>query len=52
MDIYESTATFSEVGAGMGFYPRMWEAMNFLGIEEVLKAKGSSGIYPPYCSKA
>lgn len=36
MDIYESTAELAEVGAGIGFWPRMWEMLTYLGLEDDL----------------
>ncbi|EKM51434.1 uncharacterized protein PHACADRAFT_200263 [Phanerochaete carnosa HHB-10118-sp] len=37
VDIYESAPSFGQVGAGMGFWPRIWESMRLLGLEEDLK---------------
>ncbi|KAF8964497.1 salicylate hydroxylase [Flammula alnicola] len=34
VDIYESTAHITEVGAGIGFWPRTWEIMRALGVEK------------------
>ena len=54
VDIYESASAFSQVGAGMGFWPRIWESMRLLGLEEELKQLASAGIPPRsfdrYCS--
>ncbi|KAI0764161.1 FAD/NAD-P-binding domain-containing protein [Trametes elegans] len=36
VDIYESTAELSEIGAGIGFWPRMWEILAELGLEDEL----------------
>lgn len=42
MEIYESTAELVEVGAGIGFWPRMWEMLTYLGLEDdLLKISGS-----------
>ncbi|GJE99048.1 FAD-dependent monooxygenase [Phanerochaete sordida] len=43
VDIYESAKAFSEIGAGMAFLPRVWEAMRILGLDEELRAKSSAG---------
>ncbi|EKM51446.1 uncharacterized protein PHACADRAFT_263582 [Phanerochaete carnosa HHB-10118-sp] len=43
VDIYESASAFGQVGAGMGFWPRIWENMRLLGLEEDLKPLVSSG---------
>lgn len=37
VDIYESKQTYSEIGAGVGMWPRVWETMRALGLEEGLK---------------
>ncbi|KAI0792521.1 hypothetical protein C8Q75DRAFT_804892 [Abortiporus biennis] len=37
VDIYESASSFGEIGAGIGMWPRVWETMQFLGLEEDLK---------------
>ncbi|EKM51447.1 uncharacterized protein PHACADRAFT_187949 [Phanerochaete carnosa HHB-10118-sp] len=42
VDIYESASAFGQVGAGMGFWPRIWESMRLLGLEEDLKPLASS----------
>ena len=44
VDIYESASAFSQVGAGMGFWPRIWESMRALGLEEELRPLASAGI--------
>lgn len=39
VDVYESTAELSEVGAGVAILPRMWELLSQLDIpEEELQA--------------
>ena len=38
VDIYESTASFGEIGAGIGLWPRVWNTLVSLGLEEDLKA--------------
>ncbi|GJE95398.1 salicylate 1-monooxygenase-like protein [Phanerochaete sordida] len=50
VDLYESTREFSEVGAGIAFQPRVWEAMRMLCLEDELRPKSSAGI-PAYYSK-
>ena len=48
VDIYESTAGLTEVGVGIGMYPRVWEVVRFLGLEaDILEA---SGDVPCKCS--
>ncbi|GJE95301.1 FAD/NAD(P)-binding domain-containing protein [Phanerochaete sordida] len=44
VDIYESASAFGQVGAGMGFWPRIWESMRTLGLEEELRPLASSGM--------
>ena len=44
VDIYESASAFGQVGAGMGFWPRIWESMRLLGLEEELRPLASAGI--------
>lgn len=41
VDIYESAAMFAEIGAGIGLWPRVWEVMKSLGLNEDLQAIGS-----------
>ncbi|GJE93249.1 FAD-dependent monooxygenase [Phanerochaete sordida] len=43
VDIYEAAPAFGEVGAGMAFLPRMWDAMRVLGLEEQLRPKTGAG---------
>lgn len=43
VDIYESAAVFSEIGAGMAFWPRVWEAMCILNLEDDLRSRSSAG---------
>lgn len=51
VDIYESTGSFSEVGAGLGVWPRVWAAMKILGLEDDLHneatalADGTRGLH-------
>ncbi|KAI0799845.1 FAD/NAD(P)-binding domain-containing protein, partial [Irpex lacteus] len=42
VDIYESAASFSEIGAGIGLWPRVWDTLVGLGLEEDLKSKSTS----------
>ncbi|KAI0689374.1 hypothetical protein BC835DRAFT_255975 [Cytidiella melzeri] len=42
VDIYESTESFGEVGAGIGLWPRVWDTMKTLGLEEDLRSKSTS----------
>ncbi|KAI1788599.1 FAD/NAD-P-binding domain-containing protein [Ganoderma leucocontextum] len=37
VDIYESTAELTEVGAGVGMWPRMWEIIEYLGLGDELR---------------
>ncbi|EMD35743.1 hypothetical protein CERSUDRAFT_115693 [Gelatoporia subvermispora B] len=37
VDIYESTARFTEIGAGIGMSGRVWEIIEWLGLAEDLK---------------
>lgn len=39
VNVYESTAKLTEVGAGITFWPRGWEIMKEMGLEEDLAAK-------------
>ncbi|KAI0364648.1 FAD/NAD-P-binding domain-containing protein [Pilatotrama ljubarskyi] len=34
--LYESTSVLTEIGAGIGFWPRMWEILTDLGLEDDL----------------
>ncbi|KZT01928.1 FAD/NAD(P)-binding domain-containing protein [Laetiporus sulphureus 93-53] len=44
VDIYESTASFTEIGAGIGLWPRPWEIMQALGLEsDLLSISDTSG---------
>ena len=36
VDIYESTHELTEIGAGIGMFPRVWEILKTLDIEEDL----------------
>ena len=47
MDIYESTASFSEIGAGIVFLPRILDDLWFLGFAAELEAKGEGEV--EYC---
>ncbi|KAI0729300.1 hypothetical protein BC629DRAFT_1601528 [Irpex lacteus] len=42
VDIYESAAKFSEIGAGIGMWPRVWNTLVGLGLEEDLKRRGTN----------
>ncbi|KAI0085592.1 hypothetical protein BDY19DRAFT_442598 [Irpex rosettiformis] len=42
VDIYESTASFGEIGAGLGVWPRVWNTLVSLGLEEDLKARSTT----------
>lgn len=42
VDIYESTAGFSEVGAGIGIWPRVWDDLKILGVEDELRKRASN----------
>ncbi len=39
VDIYESAARFSEIGAGLAMWPRVWDIMRIIGLEEDLKRR-------------
>lgn len=41
VDIYESAPAFSEVGAGIGMWPRVTQILRDLGLEDDLKKKSS-----------
>ena len=46
VDIYESTQELTELGAGIGFFPRVWEILRYLDLEEdLLKLAGIRGAY-------
>lgn len=47
MDIYESTASFGEIGAGIVFLPRILDDLRFLGFSAELEAQGEGEI--EYC---
>ncbi len=36
IDIYDSEQDLNQIGAGIGFWPRAWEIMKILGLEESL----------------
>ncbi|KAI0695320.1 hypothetical protein BC835DRAFT_1414956 [Cytidiella melzeri] len=42
VDIYESTVSFGEIGAGIGLWPRVWDTMKILGLEEDLKSSSTN----------
>ncbi len=42
VDIYESAAKFSEIGAGIGMWPRVWNTLVGLGLEDDLKRRGTN----------
>ncbi|KAI0090694.1 FAD/NAD(P)-binding domain-containing protein [Irpex rosettiformis] len=42
VDIYESAQCFSEIGAGIGMWPRVSRTLQSLGLEEDLKKAGST----------
>ena len=41
VDIYESAASFGEIGAGIGFWPRAWGALETIGLEDELQRHAS-----------
>lgn len=48
VDIYEGTAQFSEIGAGLAMWARVWDIMRLLGLEDDLKQRlgtGERGVY-------
>jgi len=46
VDVYESTAKLTEVGAGITIWPRGWEIIKQLGLAETLKDKLAPGQRP------
>lgn len=44
VDLYESSAEFGEIGAGIGLWARPWEIMQYLGLEEDLLLIASGGL--------
>ncbi|RPD58219.1 FAD/NAD(P)-binding domain-containing protein [Lentinus tigrinus ALCF2SS1-7] len=42
VDIYESAAKLTELGAGIGVWPRVMEVLKFLGLEDDLKEIGGA----------
>ena len=42
VEIYEAAAVFTEVGAGMGMWPRIWEVMESLGLGDNLRSRTGS----------
>ncbi|KAF9553098.1 hypothetical protein CPC08DRAFT_714057 [Agrocybe pediades] len=47
INIYESASKLTEVGAGITFWPRGWEIMRKMGLEEFLLSKLSSAEIKP-----
>lgn len=43
VDIYESTAELTEIGAGVGMWPRMWEIIEHLGLGDELRQVSGGG---------
>ena len=43
--IYESASAFSEVGAGIGLWPRGWDTLRVLGLEGDLRPRISAGTF-------
>lgn len=37
IDIYESTSQLTELGVGIGMWPRSWEIMRHLGLQDELR---------------
>ena len=42
VDIYESGPDFATAGAGLGMWPRIWDIMRELGLEEELKSRSTA----------
>lgn len=42
VDIYESTAELTEIGAGVGMWPRMWEIIEYLALGDELRQVSGS----------
>ncbi|KAF4618175.1 hypothetical protein D9613_011654 [Agrocybe pediades] len=51
LDVYEAAAKLSQVGAGVTMWPRAWEIMKNLGMEEQLIAKLPPGQEKPAMSE-
>jgi len=51
VDIYESTSKLAQVGAGVTMWPRAWEIMQNMGLEESLIAKLPPGQEKPTMDK-
>ncbi|KAF4618173.1 hypothetical protein D9613_011656 [Agrocybe pediades] len=47
INVYESASKLTEVGAGINFWPRGWEIMRNMGLEESLLSKLSSAEIKP-----
>ena len=47
VDIYESAAKLTQVGAGIGLFPRAWEILKDLGMAGDLEARLVPGEAPP-----
>ena len=43
VDIYESAAKFTQVGAGISLWPRTWEVLKTFGMAEDLEARMAPG---------
>ncbi|KAF9541152.1 FAD/NAD(P)-binding domain-containing protein [Agrocybe pediades] len=51
VDIYDASTKLSQVGAGIAFFPRGWEIMKNMGLEEDLEAKLPPGQEKPTLDK-
>ena len=50
VNIYESTDKLTDVGVGIGMFPRVWEIVRFLGLEDdLLEVTGTSKDTPREC---
>ncbi|OBZ71586.1 Salicylate hydroxylase [Grifola frondosa] len=48
VNIYESASKFTEIGAGIGIWPRVWEIIKSLGLEDdLLPIAGNAGMQRP-----
>ena len=52
VDIYESARELTEVGAGVAMWPRIWEIVRYLGLEDELLEISGAGRSGGQCSSA
>ena len=51
VDVYESAAKFTQVGAGISLWPRTWEVLKALGMTADLEARMAPGETSPDLKK-